>query len=916
MKESIIIEVAKLMINISLKKMTKNQKILSILNKVNKLTLRKDDFEAIYVHSLVEYGVDKADKDLVRYFSSLTISKAIKKEIHTNDVKEFIKVCELVFDDFKGLENFSEFDLLNDEIKEFHQTYDYIVSQTVTPFTLKKYNEDKKFQNEMIATIYKNSFEYQSEKYLKYLIKEFKKEFPGKKYIEQKGETREIIINLAKDISNLIKKRKKKYPKNMQYKNRSLNLSKLGIDILDFKDVEVNTIDPIDKYINDWINDDSQNFLVIMGEYGTGKTALCKYIASELANSYFDNETKINDENNRIVIFLNLRNFKAEDVEKYIIAELNENGIKNFNKPDLYNRIDNKEIIFLFDGFDEMTQRIDTEEKKANFLQIEKLIRKRKNSKVILTSREEYFTFEEELNEVFKNKENENYKIIYLNLFDEEQIKLYLESHTDNAQYYLDKIKEIYDLSDLAQRPILLDFIVKYLPKLIEEKGVEISINASDLYQIGIQTELEKKSREVSFLSKKLPTQKRLLLLQKLSVWMFENDSLTINTRIIKEELNLKEFFEVKEDYELIKYLNMFLNFTFLTKESDYTFRISHKSFRDYLTATELVKEIHSGNINVFGKHQTSSEITHFISEMNPDRKILEKLSKTGEEITEQNKWQKSNAINLILKIDNPLYNYSLDFNCKHIIAPKNNLTNITILREVDSLIELGLDNSSIKNVKPLIGMKKLSHLYLNDNQIFDIEQLKELKDLNKLYLYDNQISDILPLRELKQLTSLNIHSNQISDITPLYELTKLTELNLAKNQFCDISPLQEMKNLTSLYLHKNQISNIIPLQVLTNLTSLHLSNNQINDISPLQELINLTSLALDNNQINDIAPLQVLNNLELLMLENNYIIGIDCLINLKNLTGLYLKSNRITDLNPLAGMKKILVSSQSSIDG
>lgn len=916
MKKTIIIEVIKLIVSYSTIKMSKNRKVLTILNKVNKLILNKDDFESIFVHTLVEYGVDKSEKDLVKFFDSANIKEAIKERKHINNNQKFIEICKSVFDEFQGLEYFEDFSKLRKEIDEFIQIYEYIILQTTTPFQLMKYNEDKKFQFEILEANYKNSFEFQSEKYLKHLITEFDIEFPDNKYIQQKGELR-------------IKSWKEPFDKKLQGKRHVIEYNRDSKN--EYYDEPLN---PIDQYINTWINDDNQNFLAIFGEYGTGKTSLCKHIAKELALLYSGKKTKIiNDEHNRIVFLLNLRNFKAEDVEKYIIAELNENGIKDFSKPDLYSRIDNKELIFIFDGFDEMTQKIDTEEKKANFLQIEKLIGERKNSKVILTSREEYFTFDEELNEVFKNKENKNYKIIHLNLFDDEQIKEYLETHTANAQFYLEKIEQIYDLSDLAPRPVLLDFIVKYLPKLIEEKGEDITINASDLYKTGIENELEKKSREISFLNNKLPTRKRLLLLQKLSVWMYEKDTLTIDTRIIKEALYLEKFFKVKEEYEIIKYLNMFLSFTFLTKESDFTFRISHKSFRDYLVATELIKEINNEKVNVFGKQQTSSEINHFISEMKPDRNKLEKLIKVAdeeEETTEQNKWQKSNAINLILKMDNPKYRGNEDFNDKEIMLDGSKLSDIAILKELKNLkkTKLFLANNQISNLIHLEGLKDLRelslaknqissiehlrnlnmlvHLNLSENKIINIEPIENMINLTDLVLSEMQLISIKPLKEFNDLIYLELSNNQIYNIKPITKLKKLTELILDKNKIINIESISGLQDLKLLDLSANQIKNIDCLDKLKKLYNLSLSSNQIENLNSLKDLSRLNYLYLFNNRITDLLPLKELKMLERLDLENNLIIDLNPLNKMKNLKILNLEGNQINNLEPLKDLKNL----------
>jgi KaiC/GvpD/RAD55 family RecA-like ATPase len=800
------------------KKSSKNYDVYKILDKIGLKEL-KPDFESVYFRTLIEYGKEKYPTDFCHLFAEKEVIAAFREKLYENNKGIFSTVANNTFETIykKKLEDRlihpSDMDL-KQEIEIFKTKFIEITRTTKTPKELELSNQ----LTDIKITLMKQSFTYQAEKYMHYLIDQFNKEFPDNKYIQQKGELR-------------IKSWKEPFDEKLQGKRHVIEFNRNSK-----KEYYDEPLDPIDRYINTWINDDKQNFLAIMGEYGTGKTSLCKHIAGELAKNYFDKETEIiEDKQKRIVILLNLRNFRAEDVEKYIIAELNENGIQDFNKPELYKRIDNKELIFIFDGFDEMTQKIDTEEKKANFLQIEKLISKRKNSKVILTSREEYFTYDNELNKVFKNKDNHNYQIIHLNLFDNEQIESFIKAHTDKPKYYLNSLKTIYDLRNLAPRPVLLDFIVKYLKPLIEEKEIEkktkgININASDLYRMGIQTELEKKSREVTFLNNKLPTQKRLALLEKLSIWMYKNHTLMIDTRVIKETLNLYNFFDVKEDYEIIKYLNMFLNFTFLTKESDYVFRISHKSFRDYLVASQLVKEINNNENKIFGKYQTSEEINHFISEMQSLKTKLEKYAKEKVKTTETTMWQKSNAVNVLLKMDNRKFNGNQDFNKNEINLMKSNLTNISALK----------------------GFKNFTSLLLYKNQIIDIKPLKEMRTLTRLSLFENQIIDLEPLKNIRGLTSLYLDNNLITDIEPLKELKILIYLDLGNNKIIEIKTLKELKNLNILRLHDNQISDLKPLRNLKKLARLYLNNNLINDTKQLIDISNLEVLDLSGNPLKE----------------------------------------------------------------
>jgi len=169
-------------------------------------------------------------------------------------------------------------------------------------------------------------------------------------------------------------------------------------------------------------------------------------------------------------------------------------------------------------------------------------------------------------------------------------------------------------------------------------------------------------------------------------------------------------------------------------------------------------------------------------------------------------------------------------------------------------------------------ALNNLTHLDLINNQITDITILKDLTNLTQLYLSNNQITDITPLKDLKNLTQLHLSSNQITDITPLKDLTSLTTLYLSYNQITDITPLKDLKNLTELVLFNNQITNITPLKDLKNLTNLDLRRNQITDITPLKDLKNLTTLNLNNNQITDITPLKDLIKLKRLNLDNNKI--------------------------------------------
>ena len=98
-----------------------------------------------------------------------------------------------------------------------------------------------------------------------------------------------------------------------------------------------------------------------------------------------------------------------------------------------------------------------------------------------------------------------------------------------------------------------------------------------------------------------------------------------------------------------------------------------------------------------------------------------------------------------------------------------------------------------IVNLTGLEYAKNLDSIILSNNQISDVSPLQNLTSLMFLHLFHNQISDISPLQNLTSLKNLNLEDNQISDVSPLQNLTSLMLLGLRTNQISDISPLHNL---------------------------------------------------------------------------------------------------------------------------
>jgi hypothetical protein len=384
-------------------------------------------------------------------------------------------------------------------------------------------------------------------------------------------------------------------------------------------------IQKVNDYIRQWlVKNSNRQHLAILGGYGAGKSSLCLKLAHDLAVAH-----RKNSHASRIPILISLRDFtKTLKIEALIASFLDEEcGVAN-PKFKLFKAMnDAGAFLIIFDGFDEMAVRVDTDTLEANLQEIEKLATA-PASKVILTSRPEYFISSEEEGRTFtpslaiiKTREAE-YEPIKLLPWEEKQIEEFLKKRvplikeaTETWTYYKNHILGLPDLHDLSQRPVLLEMIVKTLPELIKN---DTSITLNNLYELYLSSEL----RRQKILKRRallLRDEARLSTLKNLALDIFCGDIKTLNYTEALERI-AKEINPPRDELEA--YTRDFLSASFLIRRgSGYSF--SHKSILDYLVATKLIKEIEDDNPKKFGKGHINHLIVKFLVVYQPNEGTL-----------------------------------------------------------------------------------------------------------------------------------------------------------------------------------------------------------------------------------------------------------------------------------------------------
>ncbi|MBE9572628.1 MAG: SUMF1/EgtB/PvdO family nonheme iron enzyme [Proteobacteria bacterium] len=371
-------------------------------------------------------------------------------------------------------------------------------------------------------------------------------------------------------------------------------------------------------YVRKWLNDPDRKPLAVLGDYGIGKTSFCYKFAFDLTESQYT------------PIVVELKNAREKGWREVIEEEVrNSSGDGT------------QSTLLVLDGFDELSLRFD---KATVVKEIENLAdATRAYQKLIVTSRTRFFRSEEEEKETLVWKAmkwpgkrgprplgHPRFERIYISAFDDEQIKDYLNrclGKKEAEKFWNETVEGVFDVKDLARRPILLEHIVYDLDAIKNIKG---RVTPGKLYNTITERWREREEQrvppsiELERKEEKIP-RNIMLFMEELAHWMFtqEKDRLHFNT--LKDAIN-KYFDDETKDmlrWSLDNLDYQMRNCSFLSRnaaEGYYAF--AHRSFIEYFVARKLSREIPEDKAEEI---KITDETALFVSEL-IDSSVYERI--------------------------------------------------------------------------------------------------------------------------------------------------------------------------------------------------------------------------------------------------------------------------------------------------
>ena len=350
----------------------------------------------------------------------------------------------------------------------------------------------------------------------------------------------------------------------------------------------------LDEFIDDWLRERGKMHISILGEFGTGKTWFCRHYAYRQLERYLEDPI-----NERLPLLITLRDFnKSMNPQQLINDALIEKYRLHFvgSAYEVFRKI-NKDgkLLLILDGFDEMAQKSSYQTIADNFWELAELVDD--NSKVILTSRKEYFSAAKESEKILSGKEYgrkkselspPEYEILYLEPFSDDQIKEVVIRRLGSVKgkETAEKIMKIPNLSEMARKPILVELLLAAL----DEVGGEVLENPAQVFLYSTNNLL---LRNISNMRTFTTTADKLFFLCEIAWEMIKRDKLNMHYKDITEKIGnyFKEQIKGRRD-ELDHWDLDLRNQTLLHRNAAGYYEFAHKSLAEYFIALKFAAEL------------------------------------------------------------------------------------------------------------------------------------------------------------------------------------------------------------------------------------------------------------------------------------------------------------------------------------
>ena len=409
----------------------------------------------------------------------------------------------------------------------------------------------------------------------------------------------------------------------------------------DYSEVYGERFDDLHTYLLDWAcNPTNSRYLLLMGEYGMGKTTAVQELTRRLVDlRHRKVVSSDNTDESRIgvaheppmPIYIDLSllsNIRSSNpsldelLEDWATRVWQSSAVaRDWTAHDVKQAVQQRGAIVIFDGLDEVLNSLSGHQGRVFLNSLWSILppsfgredkhsiadtnaTKMKTGRVVFTCRSHYFpTLREEAALVQGKSQRsiteQEFEMLLVLPFNAKQIRHYLEVRLDettnvNVDRAMELLNDVHDLEDLASRPMHLQIIAQQLELIEEASAAGTNYTAADLYDNLCRSTL---SRDNS--KHQLKPEHKLFLMEELAAELWQNGirELTANdlddwvSDVLAKPGRLNTWFQLKNiDIDVL--LEDTRTATFVVRPGAEGFSFSHASLQEYFLARYLARAL------------------------------------------------------------------------------------------------------------------------------------------------------------------------------------------------------------------------------------------------------------------------------------------------------------------------------------
>ena len=207
-----------------------------------------------------------------------------------------------------------------------------------------------------------------------------------------------------------------------------------------------------------------------------------------------------------------------------------------------------------------------------------------------------------------------DFRIVYLQPFDEERILKYLHNlFPTRAKEILGFLQNVHNLMDLAQRPFLLFLITESLDELEKKAGAGQSISAADIYQTVVAAWLQRDEGKHHIFP-----EIKLAFMEMLAVVLWREKVRRLGFAKLRNwfQHNLPEQLPAMQLRDLDRFDTEMRTTAFLSRDAEGNYGFAHTSFQEFFLALALAKGLDAGELTKLDLPRLNQETIAFILDL------------------------------------------------------------------------------------------------------------------------------------------------------------------------------------------------------------------------------------------------------------------------------------------------------------